>query len=209
MRSSNDRSRICSISFAQYIHTRGPAIVWDKDPGAIRQAEYHWCVGKPEITKADRKPARRGRGPGIDFRADEYEENRHFLLGQYFRENYNKVLSTLPAVTTPVQILRLDVWVTNKNGSTVNTRDVVGFMDLAERNPYLSSIVASGSLPDNNTNDLYQRLISNPANRNPALGDKQFTGTRAIACAGFRKDICTQTGFRRSIFSTGRPAIFL
>jgi cell surface protein SprA len=71
----------------------------------------------------------------IDIKADEYEENRHFLLGQYFKDNYNKVLSKLPAVTTPVQILRLDVWVTNRNGSTTNTRDIVGLMDLGEKNP--------------------------------------------------------------------------
>jgi len=105
----------------------------------------------------------------IDLKADEYEENRHFLLGQYFRENYNKVLSKLPAVTTPVQILRLDVWVTNRNGSTTNTRDIVGLMDLGERTPFLPSIIASGNLPDNYTNDLYPRIIGNPGNRNPAL----------------------------------------
>ncbi|MCW3090403.1 MAG: hypothetical protein JWP81_1472 [Ferruginibacter sp.] len=105
----------------------------------------------------------------IDLRADDYEENRHFLLGQYFRENYNKVLSKLPAVTTPVQILRLDVWVTNRMGTTVNTRDVVGLMDLGERNPFQPFIVASGSLPDNNTNNLYSGIITNPGNRNPAL----------------------------------------
>jgi cell surface protein SprA len=64
----------------------------------------------------------------IDLKADDYEENRHFLLGQYFWDNYNKVLAKLPAVTTPVQILRLDVWVTNRNGSTTNTRDIVGLM---------------------------------------------------------------------------------
>ena len=31
----------------------------------------------------------------IDLKADEYEENRHFLLGQYFRDNYNKVLARI------------------------------------------------------------------------------------------------------------------
>jgi cell surface protein SprA len=105
----------------------------------------------------------------IDIKADEYEENRHFLLGQYFKDNYNKVLSKLPAVTTPVQILRLDVWVTNRNGSTTNTRDIVGLMDLGEKNPYLSSLITSGNLPDNKTNNLYAQIISNTGNRNPAL----------------------------------------
>lgn len=105
----------------------------------------------------------------IDLKADDYEENRHFLLGQYFRDNYNKVLSKLPAVTTPVQILRLEVWVTNSNGSTTNTRDVVGLMDLGESRPYQPFLVASGNLPDNKTNDLFTRITSNSSNRNSAL----------------------------------------
>ena len=48
----------------------------------------------------------------FEIKADDYEENRHFLLAQYFRDNYNKAMSNLPAVTTPVQIL--------KNGSMGN-----------------------------------------------------------------------------------------
>ena len=31
----------------------------------------------------------------FDLKADEYEENRHFLVGQYFRDNYNKVMSKI------------------------------------------------------------------------------------------------------------------
>ncbi len=108
----------------------------------------------------------------IEVKADEYEENRHFLLGQYFKDNYNKVLSKIPAVTTPVQILRLEVWVTNKNGTTVNTRDVVGFMDLGENNPYRSDIIQQQStyanVPDNNANNLFSILRSNPAYRQPS-----------------------------------------
>ena len=58
----------------------------------------------------------------FEFKADDYEENRHFLLGQYFKDNYNKAMSNLPAITTPVQILRMEVWVTNKNGATTDAR---------------------------------------------------------------------------------------
>lgn len=109
----------------------------------------------------------------IEVKADEYEENRHFLLGQYFKDNYNKVLQRIPALTTPVQVLRLEVWVTNRNGTTTNTRDVVGLMDLAEANPYRSDIIASLSplngLPSNDANDLYAKLKNNDANRQPSL----------------------------------------
>ena len=109
----------------------------------------------------------------IEFKADEYEENRHFLLGQYFKDNYNKVLAKIPAVTTPVQILRLEVWVTNKNGSTTNTRDIVGLMDLGEPKPYRQDIIhplsTYSDVPSNIVNDLYTNLKNNESNRQPAL----------------------------------------
>ncbi len=40
-------------------------------------------------------------------KSDEYEENRHFLLAQYFRDNYNNSMKNLPIINTQVQLLRL------------------------------------------------------------------------------------------------------
>jgi cell surface protein SprA len=114
----------------------------------------------------------------INIKADAYDENRHFLLAQYFRANYNKVMANLPAITTPIHILRMEVWVTNRNGTTLNTRDVVGLMDLGESSPYLSSVNVLSNFPpasngvnppSNNINDLYSKVISNSNNRQPAL----------------------------------------
>jgi cell surface protein SprA len=102
---------------------------------------------------------------------DDYEENRHFLLGDYFRANYNKSMQSLPVVNSQVQILRLEVWVTNRTGTTTETRDVVGFMDLGEGAPYNTSLrgTGAGSYPSNGANNLYSSLISNPGIRNPVL----------------------------------------
>lgn len=101
-------------------------------------------------------------------KADEYEDNRHFLLAQYFRDTFNYAMSNLPVIRSQVNINRLEVWVTNKNGNTVNTRDIVGLMDLAEYDPFNSGInvLTSSHLPDRGTNDLYSRLISDPGARN-------------------------------------------
>jgi cell surface protein SprA len=98
----------------------------------------------------------------FEVKADEYEENRHFLLSQYFKENYNKVMSKLPAITAPVQILRLEVWITNRNGVTTETRDVVGLANLGE------SGTSPSGVPSNGSNSLYSTIISNPGNRNPS-----------------------------------------
>ena len=108
----------------------------------------------------------------FEFKSDDYEENRHFLLAQYFRNNFNKAMSRLPIVTSQVQILRMEVWVTNRNGSTTETRDVVGLMDLGEVKPYNNSILPSGGnangLPYNDANDLYRKIISDAASRQPS-----------------------------------------
>jgi cell surface protein SprA len=109
----------------------------------------------------------------FEIKADEYEENRHFLIGQYFKDNYNKVLSKLPAITAPVQILRMEVWVTNKNGTTTETRDIVGLADLGEVNPYLQAptinVLTSLPVPFNTSNDLLSNILSRPDARNSAL----------------------------------------
>ncbi|HEX6334996.1 MAG TPA: cell surface protein SprA, partial [Flavisolibacter sp.] len=103
----------------------------------------------------------------FNIRADEYEENRHFLMAQYFRNNYNRAMSQLPLVRSNIQILRLEVWVTNRTGATTDTRDIVAFMDLGERVPYSPMLTGSGdSLPRNQANDLYALLQTNPGYRN-------------------------------------------
>lgn len=107
----------------------------------------------------------------INKKMDDYEENKNFLLAQYFRNNYNKAMSTLPVVSSQVHILRMEVWITNRSGATTNTRSVVGLMDLAETTPYNPNVhsLTSSQLPENGNNDLYAFLAGNEANRNPAL----------------------------------------
>lgn len=62
----------------------------------------------------------------------DYEENRHFFLSHYFRERYDQAMSTLPNVLTGVNITRIEVWVTNKTGTTSNTRNIIALTDLGE-----------------------------------------------------------------------------
>lgn len=136
----------------------------------------------------------------FEFKADDYEENRHFLLSQYFKENYNKVMSNLPAVTTPVQILKMEVWVTNKNSSTRDTREIVGLMDLGENNPYHPFNV-TGTLPDNNTNDEYSSIISNPNSRNATLITSQLIGMGLSPVQDFEKTFAKKLDSTQYIYN--------
>lgn len=115
---------------------------------------------------------------------DDYDENRNFLLAQYFRNNYNKAMSSLPVVNSQVQIQRVEVWVTNKTGASTDARYVVGLMDLGEYKPYNASIssLTSNPLPDNGSNNVYSSLINNVSGRNPSLvsGVLQARGLNAV-----------------------------
>jgi len=103
----------------------------------------------------------------FQFKADDYDENRHFLLAQYFKNNYNKAMQNLPIVNSPVQILRIEVWVTNRNGTTTQARGIVGLMDLGESAPYNSNVHSQSGLayPFNDANDEYRNIINDPASR--------------------------------------------
>lgn len=92
---------------------------------------------------------------------DDYEDNRHYLLAQHFREKYNSTMSNLPVVGSQVQVQRLEVWVTNKTGATTDARDVVGFMDLGEARPYNQGNAGGNpgnGLPGNYSNGLYAKI---------------------------------------------------
>lgn len=89
----------------------------------------------------------------------DYEENRHFFLSQYFRNHYDAWMQKLPNLTTGITINRVEVWVTNKNGNTTNTRNIVALTDLGE-NQKLSNPMwtASGQVPSNQANTEYAAM---------------------------------------------------
>lgn len=123
----------------------------------------------------------------FSLKADEYEENRHFLLAQYFRNNYNTAMSQLPIVNSSVQIQRVEVWVTNRTGATTDTRDIVALMDLGEGNPYLGPPGNPNALPANNANGLYSSILSNPNARNSSLVQGILTGSGLSPVQDFEK----------------------
>ncbi|MCX8018899.1 MAG: cell surface protein SprA [Chitinophagaceae bacterium] len=122
-------------------------------------------------------------------KADEYDENRHFLLAQYFRDNYNTAMKQLPVVNSKVQILRIEVWVTNRTGATTETRDVVAFMDLGERNPYRTPLLSGSgdALPRNDANNLYSVLTANPNFRNSATVQNELVNFGLVPVQDFEK----------------------
>jgi cell surface protein SprA len=105
--------------------------------------------------------------------ADNYEANRHYFLGQWFRDNYSAWLSNTPIVSSPIQITKIEVYVTNRTNQFDQARNVAGFADLGEDTSHIyppnthnlspfnirDSAVGVSKNPRNTITNLYHNLL--------------------------------------------------
>lgn len=94
----------------------------------------------------------------FEFSASDYDENRHFFLAHFFRNHYDQWMSQLPNVLSGVTINRIELWVTNKNGATNNTRNIIALTDLGESQKFNKKVwTATGNevVPSNRSNNAY------------------------------------------------------
>ena len=109
----------------------------------------------------------------FEVRADEYDENRHFFLSHFNRDNFEPSLQNLPQVVSNFRINRIEVWITNDRDQTEGVREIAAMVDLGEgqrltRPDVIQTRSGNGSsfrgelLPDNGANDLYERLVADP-----------------------------------------------
>jgi len=112
--------------------------------------------------------------------ADSYDENRHFFLSHYHRNNFEEALSNLPQINSQFIVTRMEVWITNdRNATEGGVRDIVALADLGEGDPNLLhspdnidlpmipfAVDNDGeALPTNESNDLYTRILGIPSAR--------------------------------------------
>ena len=91
----------------------------------------------------------------------DYEENRHFFLSRYFRNHYDEWMQKLPNLVTGITINRVEIWVTNKSGTTANTRNIVALTDLGETSKISNPMwTATGLVPSNRANTEYQAMTT-------------------------------------------------
>ncbi len=117
-----------------------------------------------------------------------YEENRHFFLSQYFRDRYDASMQTLPNMTTGITITRVEIWVTNKTGTTSNTRNLIALTDLGEDRHISNPTLWQGrgaQLPDNQANNEYNTLV----NEHAAARDIDQASAELEGISGFRGGI--------------------
>ncbi|MBO4801328.1 MAG: cell surface protein SprA [Bacteroidaceae bacterium] len=99
----------------------------------------------------------------FEISAVDYEENRHFWLSHYFRDNYDRWMRTLPTIASGITLKRVELWVTNKNASVQNNRNIIAFTDLGEAQ-HISSpawhTTATTAQPQNRANSLYDAMVN-------------------------------------------------
>ena len=86
-----------------------------------------------------------------------------------FKENYNDFLQNLPFINSPINITKIEVWITNKTGVTENSRNIISFLDLGEsvesnlQDNVFTNVNPFSDYPDNEeSNDLYGKLLTFP-----------------------------------------------
>ncbi len=129
----------------------------------------------------------------------DYDEDKHFFLAQYFRDNYDEALENYPYIKSQVQITRLEVWTTNRSQQTINVRNIVALQDLGESISEQTRIGEAGgagmdffntsatieNLPRNNANSYDPELLIsgtgalNDNVRDIATVDNAFNTTNA------------------------------
>ncbi|GJM59637.1 cell surface protein SprA [Persicobacter diffluens] len=128
-----------------------------------------------------------GQGKQFEMVASNYDENRHFFLGHFFKDNYENWLRGLPQVLSGVNVTRVEVYVLNRNNDTQTLRNVAGLLDMAEPNrDNMNKPDNSFNQPinpafpnDNRANGMFNSLQQDPSLRNAD------TFTDAMIAKGF------------------------
>ncbi|WP_394801480.1 T9SS outer membrane translocon Sov/SprA [Belliella filtrata] len=124
-----------------------------------------------------------GQGRSFEVQGSEYDENRHFFLAHFFRDNYERWLRGLPQILSGVNITRVEVYIMNRANNTETLRNFAAFMDLGEGQrifrPDNANIGAGtpGSPAANNANLLYSNLNGNPSFRPFDTGSSAIEST--------------------------------
>ncbi|MFY0626062.1 MAG: cell surface protein SprA [Reichenbachiella sp.] len=116
-------------------------------------------------------------------KVSEYDEYKHFFLGHFFRDHYEEWLVGLPQVRSSLMIQNIQVYVVKNqnNNQTTGLRSIVALSDLGEfetrniGNPIVMPI-GSDDQTDNDANDLFDRIVNDPAIRNVETAPTVLTG---------------------------------
>lgn len=133
----------------------------------------------------------------FELRATDYDADRHFFLGQFFRENYANSLKNYPLISSPINVTRIEVWVTNRNSNTENFRSIVALADIGEPNKadYVNATVNATSPPTIVVNGITKNIPTNEANTIDPLLNVTSGGIRDVATV--EEELKTKFGMKQ------------
>ncbi len=105
----------------------------------------------------------------FDIKADQYEDNKHFFISQFFANTYDNSLRDLSRVGSSINITKIEVWVTSRgyvSSQNAQNRNIFAFADLGEfvPDPAQTLVQPKGSspFPSDSVNTLYDELATVP-----------------------------------------------
>jgi cell surface protein SprA len=132
----------------------------------------------------------------------DYDEDKHFFLAHYFRDNYDRALETYPYIQSQVQITRLEVWVTNRSQQTLNVRNVVAFQDLGEVFQEKTRVGQNGA----DAAGFFNNTMDNRPRNNANDYDPELIGAGGALTANIRDIATVENAFNLGSFAAGyRP----
>ncbi|WP_322971121.1 cell surface protein SprA [Faecalibacter sp. LW9] len=101
--------------------------------------------------------------------AENYEYNRHFFIGHYFRDAYDRALANYPTINSKINITRMEVWkVDRSGGNQENRRSIIAIRDVGDGN---------SMYPDRDNDQLYNSITN--------IGDIRNISTARTALNGY------------------------
>jgi cell surface protein SprA len=165
--------------------------------------------GKQSSIKVAGNASGTSQGRPFEIVGSNYDENRHFFLSQFFRDNYEGWLSTLPQIFSGVNITRIEVYSINRSNDTQTNRDVLAFMDMGESDKiYNKTVVKSNSvngLPSQNqANNLFTILPKNKESNSDTINSELVSlgfanGTDFEKITSARKLASTEFSFNNQL----------
>lgn len=113
-------------------------------------------MNQSHIARRSMRPIGQSGPQSYRISALDYADRQHFFLSHFFRGHYASSLSTLPHISSPIHIERIEVWVSSSSASTASARDLVALQALGEQ----SGGASPNPPPGNDTDPLYSQLIA-------------------------------------------------
>jgi cell surface protein SprA len=99
----------------------------------------------------------------FEVRSDNYDRNKHFFLGHYFREHYEEAFRTTPEITSGIVIRRVEIWTTQTSTGKENARNILALTALGDEYTPVAGGGREYKLPTNGT--LYNTIRNIPGIR--------------------------------------------